>query len=71
MNIKKENALTRVNEKQGGKIFNDKLRYPQFYTQLLFEIDNLNITIKIMINNKEGISLISNCNKIEKFKIES
>ena len=45
--------------------------YPQFYTQLLFEIDNTNIMIKTVINNVEGISFMSKCKKIEKFDEES
>ena len=38
------------------KFLTDKIGYPQFYTQLLFEIDNPNIMIKTVINNEEGIS---------------
>jgi hypothetical protein len=49
----------------------DKIGYPQFYTQLLFEIDNPNIMIKTVINNEEGISFMSSCKKIERFEKES
>ena len=71
LSVKKENSITRIIYKEEDKILTDKLGYPQFYTQLLFEIDNPNIMIKTVINNEEGISLMSNCKKIERFKIES
>ena len=71
LSVKKKNSLTRTIYKEEGKILTDKLGYPQFYTQLLFEIDNPNIMIKTVINNEEGISSMSNCKKIERFKIES
>ena len=71
LSVKKENTLTRFIYRQKGKILTDKLGYPQFYTQLLFEIDSPNIMIKTVINNEEGISFMSNCKKIERFKKES
>ena len=63
LSVKKENTLTRFIYRQEGKILTDKLGYPQFYTQLLFEIDSPNIMIKTVINNEEGISSMSNCKK--------
>ena len=71
LSVKKENTLTRFIYRQKGKILTDKLGYPQFYTQLLFEIDSPNIMIKTVINNEEGISLMSSCKKIERFEKES
>ena len=71
LSVKKENSITRIIYKEEDKILTDKLGYPQFYTQLLFEIDNPNIMIKTVINNEEGISFVSNCKKIERFKAES
>ena len=71
LSVKKKNSLTRIIYKEEDKILTDKLGYPQFYTQLLFEIDNPNIMIKTVINNEEGISSMSNCKKIERFKTES
>ena len=71
LSVKKKNSLIRTIYKEEGKILTDKLGYPQFYTQLLFEIDNPNIMIKTVINNEEGISSMSNCKKIERFKTES
>ena len=71
ISIKKNNTLTKFIYKEGNKILTDKVGYPQFYTQLLFEIDNPNIMIKTVINNEEAISSISKCKKIERFQKES
>ena len=71
LSIKKENTLTKFIYQENDKILTDKIGYPQFYTQLLFEIDNPNIMIKTVINNEEGISFMSSCKKIERFEKES
>ena len=71
LSIKKENTLTKFIYQENDKILTDKIGYPQFYTQLLFEIDNPNIMIKTGINNEEGISTMSKCKKIERFEKES
>ena len=71
LSVKKENTVTRFIYQEDDKILTDKIGYPQFYTQLLFEIDNPNIMTKTVINNEEGISQMSKCNKIERFEKES
>ena len=71
LSIKKENTLTKFIYQENDKILTDKIGYPQFYTQLLFEIGNPNIMIKTVINNEEGISFMSSCKKIERFEKES
>jgi hypothetical protein len=71
LSVKKENTLTKFIYQEGNKILTDKIGYPQFYTQLLFEIDSPNIMIKTVINNEEGISFMSSCEKIERFEKES
>ena len=71
LSIKKENSLTRFIYTDEEKILTDKIGYPQFYTQLLFEKNNPIIKIKTVINNEEGIDLLSTCKKIERFKKES
>jgi hypothetical protein len=71
LSVKKENTLTRFIYQEDDKILTDKIGYPQFYTQLLFEIDNPNIMTKTVINNEEGISPMSKCKKIERFEKES
>ena len=71
LSIKKENTLTKFIYFDGIKILTDKVGYPQFYTQLLFEVDSPNIMIKTVINNEEGVSLMAKCKKVERFKKES
>ena len=39
LSVKKENTLTKFIYQEDDKILTDKVGYPQFYTQLLFEID--------------------------------
>jgi hypothetical protein len=52
-------------------IFTDKVGYPQFYTQLVFEKNNPMINIKTVINGEEAISKISTCSKVEIYEEES
>jgi hypothetical protein len=71
LSIKKENQVERLIYKEEDKILTEKLGYPQFYTQLVFEFDNPTIKVKTVINNEEGIDVLSTCKKIEKFEKES
>ena len=71
LSIKKENTLRKFIYEDGNLIFTDKIGYPQFYTQFVFEKNNPLINIKTVINNEESLSKISTCNKVEVFKKES
>jgi hypothetical protein len=71
LSVKKSNTIKRFIYTEGDLILTDKIGYPQFYTQLLFKVDQTTIKIKTVINNEEGISEMSNCKKIQKFKNES
>ena len=71
LSIKKENILERFLYIEKNLIFTDKIGYPQFYTQLVFEKNNPMINIKTVINGEEAISKISTCNKVEFFEKES
>ena len=71
LTVKKKNKIERLIYKDGQKILTEKLGYPQFYTQLVFETDSNLIKIKTVINNEEGIDLLSICKKFEKFKKKS
>ena len=71
LSVKKENKIERLIYKEENKIFTEKLGYPQFYTQLVFEVDSPIIKIKTVINNEEGIDILSTCKKIERFEKES
>ena len=71
LSIKKENTIERFLYEDKNLIFTDKVGYPQFYTQLVFEKNNLMINIKTVINGEEAISKISTCSKVEVFEKES
>jgi len=71
LSIKKENILEKFIYKDNNLILTDKVGYPQFYTQLVFEKNNPIINIKTVINNEESLSRISTCNKVEIFEKKS
>ena len=71
LSVKKSNSYVRNIYQENGKILTHKHGYPQFYTQILFEIGKTEIFMKTVLNDEEGMSKISNCKKIEKFKKES
>ena len=71
LSIKKENTIERFIYEDNNLIFTDKIGYPQFYTQLVFEKKNPIINIKTVINGEEAVSKISTCGKIELFEKES
>ena len=71
LSIEKENTLERFLYMDKNLIFTDKVGYPQFYTQLVFEKNNPVIKIKTVINGEEAISKISTCSKVEVFEKES
>ena len=71
LSIKKENTIEKFIYEDNNLIFTDKVGYPQFYTQLVFEKNNPKINIKTVINNEEGLTKVSICNKVEVFDKES
>ena len=71
LSVKKKNTTSKFIYKEDNKILTDKIGYPQFYTQLVFELENSNIMIKTVINEEVGISLMSECKKIERYEKES
>jgi hypothetical protein len=71
LSIKKKNTLERFVYKDKNLIFTDKIGYPQFYTQLVFEKNNPIVNIKTVINGEEAISKVSTCNSVEIFEKES
>ena len=66
--IKKENKTTKGVVKIDTLIVSEISGYPAFYTQLIFDDLEKSIKIKTVLNNTEGVSLISKCQKIIKFK---
>jgi hypothetical protein len=71
LSIKKTNSYVRNIYEENGQILTHKHGYPQFYTQILFEIGKPEILMKTVLNDEEGFSKISDCKKIEKFNKES
>jgi len=68
MTIQKENKTSKGVTKVAGLIVSEISGYPAFYTQLIFDDLEKSIKIKNVLNNTEGVSLISRCQKIIKFK---
>ena len=66
--IKKNNKTTKGVTKMGGLIVSEISGYPAFYTQLIFNDIEKSIKIKTVLNKTEGVSLISKCKKVIKFK---
>jgi hypothetical protein len=66
--IKFENNTTKGVTKVNGLIVSEISGYPAFYTQLIFDDLEKSIKIKNVLNNTEGVSLISRCQKIIRFK---
>ena len=71
LSIKKKNTLERFVYEDKDLIFTDRVGYPQFYTQLVFEKNNPIIHIKTVINGEEAISKVSTCNNVKLFEKES
>ena len=71
LSVKKENSIERFIYEEENLILTDKVGYPQFFTQLVFERNNPIIKIKTVINNEIGISKMSTCKKIDLFEKES
>ena len=71
LSVKKSNSYVRNIYEEDGKILTHKHGYPQFYTQILFERGKQEIFMKTVLNDEEGISKISTCEKIENFDKES
>ena len=71
LSIKKENSIERFIYDEENLILTDKVGYPQFYTQLVFEKNNPIIKVKTVINNEAATSKMSTCSKVEIFEKES
>ena len=71
MRVEKENVSTKGITKENGEIISEISGYPAFYTQMIFDTFDKTIKLKSVLNNTEGISILSNCEKIIKYKLES
>jgi hypothetical protein len=68
ISIKKENSSFKGIIEENNLIISEVSGYPTFYTQLIFDKTNKSVKIKTVLNNNEGVSLISKCKKIIKYK---
>ena len=66
--IKKKNKTVKGVSKIDGLIVSEIAGYPAFYTQLIFDELDKSIKIKTDLNKTEGLSLISTCQEIIKYK---
>jgi hypothetical protein len=66
--VQKENSTTKSVAKIDDLIVSEIAGYPAFYTQLIFNELEKSIKIKTVLNNTEGVSLISTCKNIIKYK---
>ena len=71
MRVEKENTSTKGITKENGEIISEISGYPAFYTQMIFDTFDKTIKLKSVLNNTAGISILSNCEKIIKYKLES
>ena len=69
--VVKENITTKGIAKIDGQIISEISGYPAFYTQMIFDTFDKTIKIKSVLNNTEGISVVSKCEKIIKYKLDS
>ena len=71
MRVEKENTSTKGISKENGEIISEISGFPAFYTQMIFDTFDKTIKLKSVLNNTAGISILSNCEKIIKYKLES
>jgi len=71
MRVQKKNTSTKGVTKENGEIITEISGYPAFYTQMIFDTFDKTIKLKSVLNNTEGISILSICEKIIKYKLES
>ena len=71
MRVENENTSTKGITRENGEIISEFSRYPAFYTQMIFDTFDKTIKLKSVLNNTEGISILSKCEKIIKYKLES
>ena len=71
LSVKKKNTIERFIYQEEKLILTEKIGYPQFFTQLVFEKNNPIIKIKTVINNEEAVSKISTCKSVEIYSRES
>ena len=71
LRVKKKNTLNKIITVKNGEISSEISNYPSIYSKMIFDTFDKTIKLKSILNDQEGISIISNCDKIIKYKLES
>ena len=69
--VKKKNITTHEVLMKNGMIISEISGFPTFYTQLIFDTFDKTIKIKSVLRDTESIRILSNCEKLIKYKLES
>ena len=69
--VKKKNITTQEVLMENGMIISEISGFPTFYTQLIFDTFDKSIKIKSVLHDADGIRILSNCEKLIKYKLES
>ena len=69
--VKKENTTNKGIIEENDLIVSEISGYPAFYTQMIFNKKERSVKIKTVLNNTEGVNLISKCSQVINFKKES
>ena len=68
INTKKDNKTSKRVSRLDNVIVSEIAGYPAFYTQLIFNELEKSIKIKTILNNTEGVSILSTCKDVIKYK---
>jgi len=68
INTKKDNKTSKRVARLDNLIVSEIAGYPAFYTQLIFNELEKSIKIKTILNNTEGVSVLSTCKDVIKYK---
>ena len=68
---KKKNITLMQVSKKNGIIISEISGFPTFYTQMIFDTFDKTIKLKSVLHDTERLSILSNCEKIIKFNLES
>ena len=71
LRVKKKNTFNKIITVKNGEISSEISNYPSIYSKMIFDTFDRTIKLKSILNDQEGISIISNCEKIIKYKLES
>ena len=71
LRVKKKNTFNKIITVKNGEISSEISNYPSIYSKMIFDTFDKTIKLKSILNDQEGISIISNCDKIIKYKLES